>query len=361
MERLEVSVFTVPTDEPESDGTHSWDATTLVAVEATAGGRTGLGFSYATPACGRLIHDVLEEAVVGRDAMDVPAAWEGMVRAIRNLGRPGLSSMAIAAVDTALWDLKARLVGCSLVSLLGAVRREVPVYGSSVFTSDDERRMARRIETWVHEWGIPRVKIKVGTRWGADTERDLDRVRTVRKLAGDEVELMVDANGAYGVKQAIGLSSELAAQGVTWFEEPVSSDDLEGLRRVREASRLEVTAGEYGYDVAYFNRMIRAGAVDVLQADVSRCAGITEWLRVAALSAVHGLDLSAHTAQSLHAQPACAVPNLRHVEYFHDHERVDRILLDGVLEPQGGMLRPDLSRRGTGLELKRSDAERYAV
>jgi len=120
-----------------------------------------------------------------------------------------------------------------------------------------------------------------------------------------------------------------------------------------------MAAGEYGYDLAYFERMIAAEAVDVLQVDVSRCAGITEWLRAAGVAAAHGLMVSGHCAQSLHAHPAASVPNLAHLEYFHDHARVDRLLFDGVLDPHGGLLRPDLARPGLGLDLKRTDAAAY--
>ncbi len=169
----------------------------------------------------------------------------------------------------------------------------------------------------------------------------------------------MDANGGYTAKQAVRLGRAFADQGVTWFEEPVSSDDLDGLREVRDQTTTDVAAGEYGYDLAYFRRMVAAGAVDCLQADVSRCAGITEWLRVAAVAAAHNLELSAHCAQSLTAHVACAVPNLRHLEYFADHARVDRLLFDGVLDPAGGVLRPDLSRPGIGLDLKGADADRY--
>jgi L-alanine-DL-glutamate epimerase-like enolase superfamily enzyme len=183
----------------------------------------------------------------------------------------------------------------------------------------------------------------------------------VRSAIGDDAELYVDANGAYTATAALRTARHLAEQGVTWFEEPVSSDDLVGLRHVREATAVDVAAGEYGYDLAYFGRMCGAGAVDVLQADVSRCAGVTEWLRAAAVAAAHGLQVSGHTAQSLHAHPACAVPNLRHLEYFSDHARVDRLLFDGVLEPTGGALTPDLTRPGMGLDLKRSDARDYRV
>ncbi len=358
VDSLDVSVFTVPTEAPESDGTLDWDHTTVVVVEVHSGDIGGLGFSYATGACATLINDVLRHQVLGRDAMDVPGSWTAMVAAIRNLGRPGVTSMAIAAVDIALWDLKARVLAMPLCRLLGAVRDEVPVYGSGGFTSLSEHDLVDQLGGWVSD-GIPRVKMKVGTRWGGAPERDLARAELVRRAIGDGPELFVDANGAYTTKQAVRLARRYTELGVTWFEEPVSSDHLEALHEVRGLITPDVAAGEYGYDLAYFAAMCRAGAVDTLQADVSRCAGITEWLRAAAVAAGHGLELSGHCAQSLHAHPACAVPNLAHVEYFADHARVDRMLFDGVLDPAGGVLRPDLDRAGMGLELKRADAERY--
>jgi L-alanine-DL-glutamate epimerase-like enolase superfamily enzyme len=359
VDRLDVGVYTVPTEEPESDGTFTWTQTTVVVAQPRAGDQTGLGFTYATGACATLIRDVLAEVVIGADPTDVPGVWADMVRAIRNLGRPGIASMAIAAVDTALWDLKARLLGQPLCRLLGMVRDEVPVYGSGGFTSLTDQELVEQLTGWAQRDGIGRVKMKVGTAWGSRPRRDLQRVGLAREALGDAVGLYVDANGGYTSKQAVRLARAFAYYGVTWFEEPVSSDDLEGLRQVRDACQPDVTAGEYGYDLAYFRRMLAAGAVDCLQADVSRCAGITEWLRVAALAAAHGLEVSAHCAQSLTVHPATAVGNLRHLEYFADHARTDRLLFDGVLDPTGGVLRPDLSRPGAGLELKTADAEPY--
>jgi L-alanine-DL-glutamate epimerase-like enolase superfamily enzyme len=359
MIRLDVSVYTVPTEEPESDGTFTWTATTVVVVRADAQGCCGLGFTYASPASAVVIHDLLEPVVAACDPLDVPGAWAAMVAAVRNVGRPGVASTAIAAVDIALWDLKAKLLDQPLVRLLGAVRDEVPVYGSGGFTSYTDQELADQLGGWVHEWAIPRVKMKVGTAWGSAAQRDLARAAVAREAIGPKAELFIDANGGYTRKQAVRLARGYDDLGVVWFEEPVSSDDLEGLREIRDLVRADVAAGEYGYDVAYFGRMCAAGAVDVVQADVSRCAGITEWLRVAALAAGHGLQISGHCAQSLHAHPACAVANVRHLEYFHDHARVDRLLFDGVLDPDGGVLRPDLSRPGIGLELRLADAGRY--
>jgi L-alanine-DL-glutamate epimerase-like enolase superfamily enzyme len=359
VDRLDVAAYTIPTKRPESDGTLTWDHTTVVVAQPSAGGHTGLGFTYGAAAVATLVREVLQDHVVGADPMDVPRIWSRLVGAVRNVGRPGIASHAIAAVDTALWDLKARLLDQPLFRLLGAVRDEVPVYGSGGFTSYADGELADQLRGWVHERGIPGVKIKIARNWGGDPATDIKRVTLSRETIGADAELMVDANGGYSRKQAVAMAGELEPLGVTWFEEPVSSDDLEGLAEIRGLTEIEIAAGEYGYDSWYFRRM--APHVDVLQPDVSRCMGITEWLRCAAVAASHNLEVSAHTAQSLHAHPACAVPNLRHLEYFHDHHRVDRILFDGVLEPDRGVLRPDPARPGMGLLLKQADAEPHRV
>ena len=354
---LAVSVYTVPTDQPEADGTLAWSHTTLVVVQPTAGDRTGLGWTYGPAACADVIEDVLRGVVVGHDVLDVPGLWSGMVRACRNLGRPGVVSMAVAAVDIALWDLKAKLLDLPLCRLLGQVRPDVPVYGSGGFTTYDEPTMVRQLEHWVGELGIPRVKIKIGESWGDRPERDLARIATARKTIGPGTDLYVDANGGYTRKQAVRMAAAWAEQDVRWFEEPVSSDDLVGLARVRDRVSADVAAGEYGYDIAYFERM--APVVDCLQADVTRCAGITEWLRVAAVAAAHGLQVSGHCAPNLHAHPAAAVANLRHLEYFHDHVRIEHLLFDGALAPDGGTVHPDQGRPGIGLVLDHSAADPY--
>ncbi|MGI9095452.1 MAG: enolase C-terminal domain-like protein [Thermoleophilaceae bacterium] len=355
---LDVAAYVVPTDRPEADGTLEWEATTIVVVEATAGECTGIGYTYADVAAARLIESTLREVVVGIEAMAVPAAWEAMVRRIRNLGRPGICSAAIAAVDIALWDLKARLLDLPLAVLLGPVRDAVPVYGSGGFTSYGVDELQAQLAEWV-AGGIDRVKMKVG----ASPHEDPARVRAARAAVGEDAELMVDANGAYTRTQALAMAEASAESGVTWFEEPVSSDDLEGLRMLRERAPagMAIAAGEYGYDLAYFRRMLEAGSVDVLQADVTRCAGITELLRVSALCQARSLGLSTHTAPAVHAHAGVALAPVVHLEYFHDHVRVERMLFDGAPGPDRGLLRPDTSRPGLGLELRRSDAERYAV
>ena len=353
-----VSVYTIPTDAPESDGTLEWTSTTIVVVEVRAGAAGGLGYTYGHRATATLASDMLLPLVRGRDAMDVGGAWIAMTRAVRNQGRPGIASMAIAAVDAALWDLKARLLDVPLVTLLGAVREAVPVYGSGGFTSYSIDRLQRQLAGWA-EQGIARVKMKVG-RTPADDNR---RVAAAREAVGRDVELMVDANGAYDRTQALAHAEAFGQADVVWFEEPVSSDDLEGLRVVRDRAPagMDIAAGEYGYDLYYFRRMLDAGAVGVLQADATRCAGITGFLQVGALCDAYNMPLSSHTASALHVHPCCAVGRVRHLEHFHDHQRIEQMLFDGLPTLEGGMMRPDLSRPGLGLEFKRADASRYAA
>jgi L-alanine-DL-glutamate epimerase-like enolase superfamily enzyme len=359
VEELEVGAYVIPTDAPESDGTLRWQATTMVVVHARAGEIRGLGYTYADAAAARLIRENLRSVVIGGDAMAVSAAWLGMLEALRNQGRTGISAMAVSAVDCALWDLKARLLNLPLASLLGQMREGVPIYGSGGFTSYDEQRLTAQLAGWV-EQGIPRVKMKVGR----DPAADPGRVAAVRRAVGDGPELYVDANGGYGRKQALALGRRFAEHfGVSWFEEPRPSDDLEGLRLLRDRGPvgLDIAAGEYGFEPVYFKRMLEAGAVDCLQADVTRCAGITGFIQAAHLCEAFQVPLSGHCAPAQHLHPACAVIPLRHVEYFHDHVRIEGMLFDGVAVPRDGRLYPDLSRPGNGLEFKAKDAMKFAV
>lgn len=359
IDRVEVSAYRVPTDAPESDGTFEWSSTTIVIVEVSAGGKTGLGYGYADTATAELIRHTLAGVARGRDATAIEGAWDAMVRAIRNLGRPGIASMAISAVDVALWDLKSRLLEVPLVTLLGAARPAVAAYGSGGFTSYALDRLCSQLHGWVAD-GISRVKMKIGR----DAASDRRRVKAVREAIGASAELFVDANGAYTRPLALAQAEAFADQaGVTWFEEPVSSDDLEGLRLVRERAPagMAIAAGEYGYQPLYFRRMLEAGAVDVLQADATRCGGITGFQRAAALCDAWGLPLSAHTAPTIHVHACCAASRAVHVEYFHDHARIERLFFDGAATPAAGELWPDLARPGLGIEFKRADAEPYRL
>jgi L-alanine-DL-glutamate epimerase-like enolase superfamily enzyme len=359
IDRIDVSAYTVPTDGPESDGTFAWDATTIIVVEAYAADTIGIGYTYGHTACAHLINRVLSPLLVGRNAIDTTDCWVRMFQVVRNNGREGIASMAISAVDAALWDLKARLLGVPLIAILGgSVRNGIPVYGSGGFTSYSPDEIRNQFEGWADR-GITRMKMKVGR----NASDDLDRLSAARAAVGDGIELFVDANGAYSRKQALYFAEKFKEFGVTYFEEPVSSDDLEGLRLLRDRSPggMDIAAGEYGYTPEYFRRMLDAQAVDILQADATRCGGLTGFIQAGVLSDVYHVPLSSHTAPSLHAHVCCAIPTACHLEYFYDHARVEQLFFDGVLEPINGLLYPDRSRPGNGLEFKRSDAIRYAA
>jgi L-alanine-DL-glutamate epimerase-like enolase superfamily enzyme len=357
IQNMQVSSYSVPTDFPESDGTLKWDKTTIVIVELRGGGAHGLGYTYADASVADLIRTKLAEVIRDANAMDIPRTWQTMTGAVRNLGRSGIASMAISAVDIALWDLKARLLDLPLVRLLGAVRDCIPAYGSGGFTSYSDEQLSKQMSQWA-DAGFLVVKMKVGR----NPDSDLHRIRIAREAIGHRAALFVDANGAYSRKQALALAHQFKNEfDVRWFEEPVSSDDLEGLRLMRDQGPpgMDIAAGEYGYDPFYFRRMLDAGAVDILQADATRCGGISGFLNVDAQCIARPIPLSAHTAPSVHMHVCCAAASARNLEYFHDHQRIESMFFEGYIRPQKGELRPDLSRIGLGLELRRSDVQKY--
>jgi L-alanine-DL-glutamate epimerase-like enolase superfamily enzyme len=350
IERVTATTHTIATDRPESDGTLEWDATTAIVVEVTAGGATGIGYTYGDAAVAKLVGDTLAGVVRGMDAMAPGAAWAAMSRAVRNSLSSGLVGYAISAVDVALHDLKARLLGVALADLLGRWHDGVEIYGSGGFTSYSLDELRAQAEGWMG-LGLRRVKIKVGRDPAADPER----FAAVRGAIGDDVVLMVDANGAFTPAAALAAAHEVYAEHrVRWFEEPVSSDDHDGLRRVRDGAPpgMEIAAGEYGTDVFHFARLLAAGAVDVLQADVTRCGGITGVLRADALAKAHNLPLSAHCAPAVSAHVLAACETAAHIEYFHDHVRAEAALFDGVPEPVDWRLVPDPARPGLGLSVR---------
>ncbi len=359
IDAIRARAYTIPTDAPEADGTATWDRTTLIVIHVGAGRHEGMGYTYADRSVVELVASKLEPVIRGGDAMNPPGTWRAMQVAVRNEGRAGLAAAAISAADVALWDLKAKLLDLPLMTLLGRFRDAVPIYGSGGFTSYDDHRLADQLAGWVEQDGCRWVKMKIGAEPGRDTER----VAAARAAIGP-AGLFVDANGALGVKEALHLAHVFAYDhDVTWFEEPVSSDDLAGLRWVRDHAPppMEVAAGEYGYELDYFRQMLGAGAVDVQQADATRCGGVTGFMQAATLCEAFHVDLSAHCAPALHRHLGCAAPRFRHLEWFHDHVRIEQMLFDGAPVPHAGSIMPDPGRPGLGLTLKQQDAERFAV
>jgi L-alanine-DL-glutamate epimerase-like enolase superfamily enzyme len=352
------TAYRVPTDFMESDGTLEWNSTTLVLVEIKAAGQSGTGYTYADAALVPFIYSNLQKLILGQNPLDTGKLFAAMATAIRNEGHCGMAYMALSAVDTALWDLKAKILGLPLCRLVGMVRNDALIYGSGGFTSYPDERLANQLGTWSAQ-GIKHVKMKIGRH----PDKDPARVRIARQAIGDDTSLFVDANGAYTVKQSLALAACFKEYGVTWFEEPVPSDDLPGLKFIRSGSPsgMNIAAGEYGYAPGYFLNMLHSEAVDVLQADATRCGGITGILKVGAMCEAFHIPFSFHCAPALHLHVALCVNPFYIGEYFHDHVRIEQMLFDGVQAPINGRLMPDLSKPGMGLDFKHKDAAGYKV
>lgn len=355
---LKVSAYKIPTATPEADGTIEWNSTTMVLVEINATGKTGIGYTYANEASAIVIDKVLKKIVVNANAFDIPLLNAKMIAAIRNDGQVGIAMMAVSAVDNALWDLKAKLFDMPLCNLLGRAKESMLIYGSGGFTSYNKKQLQQQLSGWADE-GMQHVKIKIGTH----PDKDVERVKEARDAIGKNVSLFVDANGAYTVKQAIEKSFQFAAYNISWFEEPVTSANLEGLQFIREHVQPEVNiaAGEYGYNLPYFYHMLKANAVDVLQADATRCGGITNFLKAASLAEAQQIPFSSHCAPALHLHAAISLNNFYNAEYFYDHARIEKMFFDGNPLPVNGCLKPDLQRSGLGLTFKNKDVLKYKI
>lgn len=355
---LKVSAYTIPTDSPEADGTIEWTSTTMVLVEITAGNKSGIGYTYAHEAAAIVIEKTLKEIVVGKDVMNIPGLSFAMIRAIRNNGQCGIAMMAVSAVDNALWDLKAKLLELPLCVLLGQVKDAMLIYGSGGFTSYSNAQTKKQFENWASQ-SITHFKMKVG----AEPLKDPERVKAARKAIGDSADLFVDANGTYTVKQALQKAQDFNEYNVSWYEEPVTSENLKGLHFIREhvPFKINIAAGEYGYTLPYFDEMLHAGAVDILQADATRCGGISRYMKAGFLAEAYQVPFSSHCAPSLHLHASLALPSFYIAEYFHDHIRIEKMFFDGVTAPKNGMIYPDMSKPGIGLIFKEKDALKYKI
>ncbi|MGA8721626.1 MAG: enolase C-terminal domain-like protein [Solirubrobacteraceae bacterium] len=359
IDTVEVHCYQGPTATgAESDGTLTWNSTAITVVELHADGVTGLGYSYCHPAARTVIETKLSSVLVEADPCMPERSWAHMQVELRQLGHAGLAMMARSAVDIALWDLKAKLIDVCLADALPRFHESVAIYGSGGFTNLTEDQLREQVHEWVRA-GCRSMKIKVGR----DKLADPSRIDVVREEAGPDAELMVDGNGAYTVPEALLWGECFRGQGVDYFEEPVSSENLRGLAEVRRRAPagLSIAGGEYGWDVPYYGQMLDADAVHILQADVTRCGGITNLIRIDGLCKARNLPFSAHCAPAVSAHAGCAMESVLHIEYFYDHKRIERMLFDGTLDPCAGRLTPDREPPGLGIELKRDEAARFAV
>ena len=360
IDRIDVSAYKVPTDSPESDGTyrvgcdHAWSWS-----RRPAGGKTGLGYSYADTATARLVRDLLAGVVKGRDAMAVPGAWSAMVAAIRNLGRPGIASMAISAVDAALWDLKARLLDVALVTLLGAVREAAPVYGSGGFTSYSIEQLRDQLGGWAaagHPAGQDEDRPPSGRRPRPGPGRPRGDRAGRRAVRRRQRGLQPQAGAGHG--RGVRRAGRDLVRGAGLLRRPRRAPPAARPRRrpawtsppASTATTCSTSAG-----------CSRPARLTCCRPTATRCGGITGYLRAGALCEARGLPFSAHCARRCTPTPAAPCRPSATSSIFHDHDRIEHMFFDGALTPVGGALHPDPGRPGLGLEFKRQDAARYAV
>jgi D-galactarolactone cycloisomerase len=324
----------------------------------TASGHEGLAPGLALSR--EVIHRVLKPVLLSQDPLCTEQLWDDMFWRVRGFGRKGLAFAAISSVDIALWDLKAKLFGVPLYRLLGPFTDRVPIYGSGGWTSYTEAELVRE-QTGYVERGIPRVKMKVAKDFGRAEAEDVRRLAAVRKAVGDDVEIYVDANNGYYAKQAIGMARHLADYNVKWFEEPVLADDIAGLAAIARAIDIPVATGEHEYTRYGFRELIAQGGADIVQPDVGRVGGVTEWMKVAHLAHAFNLPVAPHAVQLVHLHLACCTPNLKVVECLGTVEETDRLWYTEFPEQRDGYWSPYPDRPGLGLELSPDAVRKYSV
>jgi len=345
---------TIPTPKPGARGRG-----VLFVHIKTDEGVEGLGIGQGQRAVQSVIEDSLKDLLLGQDPFNTEKLWNDMFWRVRGYGRKGIAFCAISAVDIGLWDLKAKALGVPLYRLLGPYKESVPVYGSGGWTNFDEKGLVKEQMAYV-ERGFRAVKMKVAKDFGQSEGEDIKRLAAVRKAIGDNVELFVDANNGYYAKQAIAMSRKFEDYNVRWFEEPVIADDIQGLAEISKATNIPVATGEHEYTKYGFKELITRGAADIVQPDIGRVGGVTEWMKVAHLAHAFNLPVAPHAVQLVHLHTACATPNLRIVEYLGVAEQSDDVWYTEYPKPERGMWSPYPDRPGLGLELNPKSVKKYA-
>ena len=313
-------------------------------------GTIGLGMAPGQRAIREVIHQNLSGVLIGEDPFMIEKLWQDMFWRVRGFGRKGVAFQAIAAIDIALWDLKGKILNQPIYRLLGPAHESVPIYGSGGWTNYSEAELVAE-QTGYVERGIPRVKMKVAKDFGRSEREDIERLSAVREAVGDDVEIYVDANNGYYAKQAIKMSQIFEQFDVAWFEEPVLADDIPGLAQVSQATTIPVATGEHEYTKYGFRDLLLAGAVDIVQPDVHRVTGITEWMKVAAMADAFNLPVAPHAVSLVHLHCAMATPNLKVVEVLGAEEQSNSVWWTEVPPYDGGTWSPFPDRPGLGLEI----------
>ncbi len=347
---VDAACYRIPLPRTLSDSTHGRISHfQLITVQLRdTDGTEGLGYTYTVGHGGLAVREVisadLTPLLVGVDSANIDQIWQQMWRNLHYVGRGGIASFAIAAVDIALWDLKSRREGLPLWRLLGGKENQVPVYAGGIDLQFSVEELLAQAATFMNQ-GFRAIKMKVGR---ADLKEDLSRVAAMREHLGHDIPLMVDANMAWSVEQAVDAARALKEYDVYWLEEPIAPDDFPGHAHIARESGLAIAAGENLHTEREFEMLIAAGGVAYPEPDVTNIGGITAWLRVAELAQRNGLPVTSHGVHDLHVHLLAAVSNASYLE--HHGFGLDECMKRPLQVVDGHAVAPDAIGHGVELD-----------
>lgn len=309
-------------------------------------GITGIGPARSGALDKALIEELLKPYVVGEDPLNSERIWEKMYWASLQYGRRGAAISAISTIDIAIWDLKGKILNQPVHKLLGGHRDTVPSYGSGINLNYTREELVEEMTAYV-ESGFKMVKMKIGRR---DPDDDLERVKLVREAIGPDVDLALDVNNGWSVKTAIRMAGKLEKYDIYWLEEPILADEIDNLSRLADETSIPIAVGENHYTKWEFKELMERGAMEIVQADIGKCGGVTEFIKIAAMADAYGLPVCPHHTEYVDAPLVAAIPNGLFHEYIREWFGPMGQLFVDPIKPENGEISPS-NKPGFGIEL----------
>jgi len=322
----------------------------------TDDGVTGLGLARSGNLYRVFVEEILKPYIIGEDPMNNERIWSKMYWATLQEGRRGAAINAISMVDVAIWDLKGKITNQPVNRLLGGYRDKVPSYGSGIdinYTSDE---LVKEMSDYVKE-GFKIVKMKIGKR---DPKEDLERVKLVRKTIGPDTDLCLDVNNGWSIHTAIEMAKRLEEYDIYWLEEPILADEIDNLAKLARETTIPIAVGENHYTKWEFKDLMEHGAVEVVQADIWKCGGPTEFLKIAAMADAYGLPVCPHHTEFIDVPLIAAIPNGLFHEYIKEFFEPMTPLFRDHVKPENGEVAP-LNKPGFGIELNMDSVKRLGT
>jgi L-alanine-DL-glutamate epimerase-like enolase superfamily enzyme len=319
-------------------------------------GVTGMGFSRASGLNKMFIEESLKPYIVGEDPMNNERIWSKMYWALLGNGRRGQAINAISQVDIAIWDLKGKITGQPIQKLLGGYRDSVPAYGSGINLNLSNDELVKEMSDFIKA-GFKAVKMKIGQK---DTKADMERVRLVRQAIGPDADLCLDVNNSWSINTAIEMAKRLEEYDIYWLEEPILADEFANLARLARETKIPIAIGENHYTKWEFKELIQQGAVGVVQADLGKCGGVTEMLKIAAMADAYGLPMAPHFTEFTDVPVIASLPNGLICEYVQVMSEALSQLFINPFKPMNGYITP-LNKSGFGLEVNPDVAKKFSV